>query len=597
MNYPIWELPAAGLLIAAVAIIHVFISHFAVGGGLFLVLAERKARREEDPAFLAYLQRHSRFFAVLTLVVGAVTGVGIWFTIALVSPTATSSLINTFVWGWAIEWTFFAIEICAAMIYYYGWDRLSARTHEIVGWIYFWAAWLSLVIINGILAYMLTPGTWVLTRDFWDGFLNPTYVSSVVARTLVAVALAGLYALWTVSASQDEALKEKVSYYATSRWILPAAVLTPLTLVWYLFAAASAGVPVASILGAPGRGPMAILGAGLIGSAPSGYPMALRGLQASLIASILIVVLTLTIMTRYRRNFGHLAATTLLLLGFVAFGGAEFVREDLRKPYVIGRYMFVNGIRLPALDGVPQPPADAAWQAEDPFAIDALQATGVLAAAKWDAAPAGFDSHTGVISGSAEGGGADLTAQDRIDIEVAAGHEVFKLECFTCHTVAGHLGIRPLVEGLSPTAIEGTLDRLARPVDSEGSLTTWDDPEFRLESWRERRMPPFVGTDAERRALAIYLASVGGADLVAAARLGEGAEYFESECVFCHGPEEDWPLADLLQGGTRSTEDFYEILGRLPEVNDLMIDFEGSEEQRQAVAEFLLSLQSSGGEQ
>ena len=44
MNYPIWELPAPGLLIAAVAIVHVFISHFAVGGGLFLVLAERKAR-------------------------------------------------------------------------------------------------------------------------------------------------------------------------------------------------------------------------------------------------------------------------------------------------------------------------------------------------------------------------------------------------------------------------------------------------------------------------------------------------------------------------------------------------------------------------
>ncbi|MGD8818363.1 MAG: cytochrome ubiquinol oxidase subunit I, partial [Acidobacteriota bacterium] len=135
MNYPIWELPAAGLLIAAVAIIHVFISHFAVGGGLFLVLAERKARREQDAAFLDYLIGLSKFFAVLTLVAGAVTGVGIWFTIALVSPSATSSLINTFVWGWAIEWTFFVIEICAAMVYYYGWDRMDARTHLRVGWL------------------------------------------------------------------------------------------------------------------------------------------------------------------------------------------------------------------------------------------------------------------------------------------------------------------------------------------------------------------------------------------------------------------------------------------------------------------------------
>ena len=596
MNFPIWELPAAGLLIAAVAIIHVFISHFAVGGGLFLVLAERKARREKDTTFLDYLKRHSRFFAVLTLVVGAVTGVAIWFTIGLVSPTATSSLINTFVWGWAIEWTFFVIEICAAMVYYYGWDRLSARTHEIVGWIYFWAAWLSLVIINGILAYMLTPGAWIETRRFWDGFLNPTYFSSVVARTLVAVGLAGLYALWTVSVSSDENLKEKVSRYAASRWILPAAVLTPLTLIWYLFAAASAGVPVAGILGAQGGGIGAILRTALVGSAESGYPLAQRGLQASLFASVLVVVITLTILTRYRRNFGHLTAAVLMMLGFVTFGGAEFVREDMRKPYVIGRYMFVNGIRLPALEGVPKPPAEAAWQAEDPFAIGVLQANGVLTAAKWDNTPAEFDPIEGVVL-AADGSDEGVSTEDLLAIEVAAGHEVFKLECFTCHTIDGHLGIRPLVEGLSPTAIEGTLERLARPVDSEGNLTTWDDPDFRLDSWRQRRMPPFVGTDAERRALAMYLASVGGADLAAAARLGVGAEYFESECVFCHGPGEDWPLTDLLQGGSRTVDEFYEILGRLPEVNDLMIDFEGSEEQRQAVAELLLNMQSSGGEQ
>ena len=40
MNYPVWQLEFAGggLLIAMMAVIHVFISHFAVGGGLFLVV-------------------------------------------------------------------------------------------------------------------------------------------------------------------------------------------------------------------------------------------------------------------------------------------------------------------------------------------------------------------------------------------------------------------------------------------------------------------------------------------------------------------------------------------------------------------------------
>ncbi len=164
MNYPVWQ-PGfpGGILIALIAVVHVFVSHFAVGGGSYLVLTEQKAYREGDDALLSYVRAHSKFFALLTLVFGAVTGVGIWFTIGVVSPEATSSLIHTFVWGWAIEWVFFFVEIAAALIYAYHWDTLDRRSHMIVGWIYFVAAWMSLVIINGIITYMLTPGRWLQT--------------------------------------------------------------------------------------------------------------------------------------------------------------------------------------------------------------------------------------------------------------------------------------------------------------------------------------------------------------------------------------------------------------------------------------------------
>ena len=70
MNYPVWAVPAPGLLIAAVAIVHVFISHFAVGGGLFLVLAERKARRDRTTGPARLRARLSRGFVLLTLVAG-----------------------------------------------------------------------------------------------------------------------------------------------------------------------------------------------------------------------------------------------------------------------------------------------------------------------------------------------------------------------------------------------------------------------------------------------------------------------------------------------------------------------------------------------
>ena len=176
MNYPVWELQAAGggLLIALVAVIHVYIAHFAVGGGLLLVLTEIKARRMGSQALLDYARHHTKFFLLLTMVGGGVTGVGIWFTIALLNPAATSVLIHTFVFGWAAEWVCFAGEIVALLVYYYGFDRLSAKDHLRVGWLYFIFAWLSLFWVNGIIDFMLTPGRFPETGNFWDGFFNPS---------------------------------------------------------------------------------------------------------------------------------------------------------------------------------------------------------------------------------------------------------------------------------------------------------------------------------------------------------------------------------------------------------------------------------------
>ena len=94
MNYPIWYVPTfgGGLLIALIAIVHVFVSHFAVGGGLYLVMTEGKAIREHDPALMAFVRKHTKFFLLLTMVFGGLTGVAIWFVISLIHPAATSLL-------------------------------------------------------------------------------------------------------------------------------------------------------------------------------------------------------------------------------------------------------------------------------------------------------------------------------------------------------------------------------------------------------------------------------------------------------------------------------------------------------------------------
>jgi mono/diheme cytochrome c family protein len=583
MNYPVWDVPASGLLIAAVAIVHVFISHFAVGGGLFLVLAERRARRDRDEALLGYVRLHSRFFVVLTMVLGAITGVGIWFTIGLVHPEATASLITIFVWVWAIEWTMFATEIAAALVYYYGWDRLSARAHLRVGWIYFWAAWLSLVVINGILAFMLTPGNWLSTRRVADAFLNPTYVSSVAGRTFAAVGLAGIYALFTAAWLKDPALKAKVARYAGLSWVVPMAVAVPLSLLWYLSAAAASGVPVREILGARADGLGAMMMAILRG-ADSGYPVAQRAALVGLAGSVAALVITLLIVAVRPRAFGRPLAAAVMLAGFAALGGAEWVREDLRKPYVIGQYMLVNGVRLPPGPAVPAPTPEAvAALRADGFAIDVLNQRGVLASSPWVRLPGEPQSPS---------------AANRVAHLSARGREVFRLECARCHTVNGYLAIRPLVAGKSTSALGGTIDRLARPVNTSGQPVGWNEPRLQLVTWRGRRMPPFVGTVEERDALAVYLAVLGGqsAESLATA-MGEtgvaGKASFEERCAACHGPETDWPIGPRVRG--RTAEQFYDLLGRLPQINEAMPPFDGTDTERRALAAYVATLGAPAG--
>jgi mono/diheme cytochrome c family protein len=566
MNYPIWDLSGRGLLIAGIAILHVFISHFAVGGGLFLVLTERRARRTGDDELLAWVRRHSRFFVLLTLVLGAITGVGIWFTIGLVHPQATSTLIQVWVWAWAIEWTFFVTEVAAAMVYYYGWDRLTPARHLAVGWIYFWSAWLSLFVINGILTFMLTPGDWLQTRSPMAGFFNPTFWPALVARTFGAIGLAGVYALFTSAWEPDAGLRARIARAAGLGWVLPMAFVLPISVVWLLHAAAGAGVPVASMFGADDTSLGSLLRA-VLGGADAGQPITRFAAYVMLLAAAACLVVTLVIVALRHRVMARPLATLAMAAALVTLGGAEWVREGLRKPYVIGGHMFVTGVRLPAPASVPVPPGAA-----DAYDVNALNRTGVLSASRWiRPAPAGLDPVA------------------RADHE---GREVFRLACASCHSVDGYNAVRPLVAGRSVDAIDGMLRRLALPVDAAGRPSTWDAVGVRLATWRGRHMPPLASTDGERRALATHLALLGGANaasLVPASGAADdvGAAYFETNCSMCHGPDGEWPMA---KRPARSAAEFEALLRRLPEINEVMPPFEGSDADRRAVADHLAAL-------
>jgi len=423
MNYPFWEVPfiGGGLVIALIAILHVFISHFAVGGGLFLALTEGKAYRDNDQSLLNYVKSHSKFFLLLTVVFGAVSGVGIWFAIGLVHPDATSLLIHTFVWGWAIEWTFFLVEVTAILVYYASWEKLDPKTHLAIGWIYFVSAYLSLVVINGILSFMLTPGGWLETRSFWQGFLNPSYFPSLLIRTGVALSLAGLYATFTASGLFFSEVKKKVIRYSC-RWVTIGAPFILIGGVWY-----NAMIPRKSL--------------GLVaGAAP---PVTMFAF-ATVALSVIIFAFAYFIGCRHPESFSRPLALMFLVLGLLVTGVTEWTREAVRKPFIIYDYMYSNTILK---DEVP-----------------IIKNSPILSRAKWVATKQ-------VFPWNAE----------------SAGAEVFRVQCAMCHTVSGYNGIKPLTLGWTEEDIYDALGRLER---------------------LRGIMPPFVGSEDERQALASWLASL-----------------------------------------------------------------------------------------
>ncbi len=323
MNYPVWLLDffGGGTLIAIIAVVHVYVSHFAVGGGLFLVFTEMKGLRDKSPAILEYTRKHARFFLLLTMVFGGLTGVAIWFTIALLSPDGTSSLIHTFVFAWATEWVFFLGEIVALLLYYYYFNKISSRNHLILGWIYFGCAWASLFIINGVIDYMLTPGEWLNTHSFWSGFFNPTFWPALFFRTFLALMIAGLFGFLTSVNIKETELRNKMVRYC-GLWLTAPLLLLLASALWY-----KAALP-------PAQKEM------IFSASPNMKPF----VTAFIYLSPLLFtggLLTAAIRPQAMRRP---MVWILFFLGFLYMGSFEFMREGGRRPYIIHDYMYSTSI-------------------------------------------------------------------------------------------------------------------------------------------------------------------------------------------------------------------------------------------------------------
>jgi mono/diheme cytochrome c family protein len=184
----------------------------------------------------------------------------------------------------------------------------------------------------------------------------------------------------------------------------------------------------------------------------SGVPMGMF-FAMGLTCFLILAVASIIAMIRKEYSPSVLGSCMIVLVAFIAYPSFEFVREGIRKPYVIEGYMYSTGVCAQQANGV-------CGRGN----MQLLRTDGVLSAAPW-ALPPGKTA-------------AELTPTER-------GRAVYAAACGACHQVnQGYNALKPVVRGWHKAQLRSYLDTMhdQRPM-----------------------MPPFPGTAADKDALAEYL--------------------------------------------------------------------------------------------
>lgn len=455
-DYPIFEMPFIGqrLLMAINAIIHVYVSHGgAVGGSVVLAALAWWANRKNDMEAYNLIFKVVMVFFIISTSVGALTGIGMWIHANILSPNAIGGLIRVFFWKWFIEWIVFNFEVVLLLLLFMTWKKNQAtkegRNKTVrIGVYYAISSWLTMVIITAILAFMLTPNfdgqPWV-DPEVFPG--NVDYNNALFNPTW-----------WPSLAFRTfTSIAFAASLAIMWTWIIAtfskneADKEAKARIIKFLAGIMMITVPISALFGywylteIPAAALSMIPTAVMTRAFEDRFD--LMYLMAIGVGGAIVVTTIIAYLSPKRMPY---IAASLMVAGFLIFWGyEERVREFIRKPFLIYNYMYSNGIRL----------------TDVPY----LNKVGILEHAVF------LDEKTKVV------------VDDKSNI-VDVGKSVFQIECRICHTENGINGLKGLTAGWSHDAIRNRLNNLP------GGGTPY--------------MPPFVGTDAEKDALAAYLKSL-----------------------------------------------------------------------------------------
>ncbi len=447
MDFPMFHLDWLNnrMLIAIIAILHVIINHgLAVGFMPFVTWLEQRGVSRSGQDQITDLEWDNMVYKIMkvafiiTTTIGAMTGVGIWFSVALVSPASIGSLIRVFYWAWFIEWLVFVTEVVLIMIYFLTWKNsnssLKAKIRHInFGWYLSIFSWITMAIIVSILGFMMDPGNWQTNKSLLNGFTNPIYLPQLLFRTPTAMLVAGIFGmlLITLFTKAGSNLRLNAVKYA-SKWLL---LWAPISLIGaYIYYNAMPKAMTANMSTAVGT------------IAFSQYYDLLKYFVAGGVGFTLIVGIIGVYKTKALKPYMVIVPvfTAIAYLGFF-----ERVREFIRKPYVIGQYMYSNLLL------------------EDDYVV--YKQEGILKHA----------TYTSVN---------EVTEDNKIE----AGKNVFTIACSRCHTAQGVNSIIDVFDRMYGST--------GKPLDV-ASMTAYMPNMHTARNF----MPEFPGNEKEAEALATYI--------------------------------------------------------------------------------------------
>lgn len=424
-----------GMVIGGLGIVHVFLAQFAIGGGMLLCYFQWLAQTGKEPDARRFLDGYFKVLVLVSFVAGALTGVGMWFTTIQISPRTIGLMVDEFHWLWAVEWTFFSLEVCAGYTFYRYGPRLPDRVRMRLLIAYSVAAWASLFWINGILAWQLTPGRWLESGSMWAGFFNPSFFPSLLFRTLVAMSIAALVACVVINTMSDLGREARARLIHRAAHFLAPMVLMPVLGAWFL-------------LVIPADSRSWIMG----GSIAMTLFLTIAAGSSALIAGYAIIGLL-----RQRLYINGATATLLVALALAATAGGEFVREGARKPFTVRQVLYSNSIR--------------------PAELEVLRRAGSVTADPYPLADAArYPSE-----------------------QLRLGAKVYRFQCSVCHTINGSNGLTHLAGSWSPEQLRMNTAKLqhtkafmppfagnAEDVEAVAQLIMWASA-GEPETWPESR--------------------------------------------------------------------------------------------------------------